>query len=283
VAVPQIRNSDTARETDDAIDHHQLAMCAVVDLLVGVGVIRVERVILVDLNAGVFHLVKVGLTELVAADAVDEDADFDSRTGSVGEGIGELAPDMAGPENVRFERDSSFGVRDCIQHGRENLVAVAVGCDFVARDDGRPQEFADRAREFRIGDAERGGNFVVNWSGHGATGHQQQRGHDDDTAPFAHSFPRLGARRGHASPTNTIIAGMSDWQKLNCCAHRDARGCGNRGRLGRVEGSCRAKRERCPARESKTECPAIPVLFGNMHLFFIPAPSLKSRTPATAG
>src|SRR5690349_9224215 len=101
----------------------------------GIDVVNVEGVILLDLRAGLLHLLDVVLVDLSAAEPVDQDMDFYAFAGAVSEDVGEFLADRPLPVDVGFESDALLGRPHGLEHGWKDLVAVDQGGDMVAGDE----------------------------------------------------------------------------------------------------------------------------------------------------
>jgi hypothetical protein len=72
------------------------------------------------------------VVHLGRAHGVQQDVDLDPGGGPFAQGVGELRRDGAGPVHVGGEVDRLLGLLDRLQHGREDLGAVAEHGDPVA-------------------------------------------------------------------------------------------------------------------------------------------------------
>lgn len=87
--------------------------------------------------------------------------DADARPGAFGQGVREALADAAGPVDEGLEGDGVACGGDGLEHGGEDLVAVAVGGDLVAGFDGRAEDGADGAAELLVAGVVDGVGLVV--------------------------------------------------------------------------------------------------------------------------
>jgi hypothetical protein len=92
VAGPLLGDADPAGEADAAVDHQDLAVGAVVQLVQAVPLGRPEPG---DRGAGLVELVDEAVVHLGGADRVQQDVDLDTGTRPLGERLGELRRDRA--------------------------------------------------------------------------------------------------------------------------------------------------------------------------------------------
>jgi hypothetical protein len=99
-----------------------LAVGPVVELVQGVPLGRPEPG---HLGPGGVQPLDQGPVHLGRADGVEQDVDLDPGLGALGQGLGELRGDAPRPVDVGGEVDAAGGRADRLQHGREDLGAVA--------------------------------------------------------------------------------------------------------------------------------------------------------------
>ena len=142
---------DAAGEGDAAVDHQDLAMVAVVDL-----VDALHRVELADGDAGLAQLVEVCLRRLDRADAVVEDVHPHALLHLGGEECGEPLADFACIEDVGADIDVVARARHRVEHrlvgaGTVDQEAAVVAADHrISRVCGRselPRRLEDRRRQ----------------------------------------------------------------------------------------------------------------------------------------
>ena len=129
VAVPLVGDADPAGEPGLLVDDHHLAVGPMVHLSSAAA----------DGAAGTngpAHLRPAIMSMRLAVDrpgspGVEQDANADARSRSLGERLGELGPDLAAPIHEREEVDRVLGPVDGLQHRREDLVPVPEHLDAV--------------------------------------------------------------------------------------------------------------------------------------------------------
>ena len=133
MAFPLVGDADAAGESHRAVDHQQLAMGAIVE---AADVVPLERPVLLDVDAGVAHALEQVVLHLDAAGPVQHHVDLDAGSRALGEGVGVLGADVAGPVDVGLEGDGLLRRANAFDHGGEDLVAVLQILDAVATHDG---------------------------------------------------------------------------------------------------------------------------------------------------
>ncbi len=93
---------------------------------------------MLDPDPGLFHPLQQVVVHLYAAGPVHHDVHQDTGGGAFDQRLGELLAYFARPVDVGFERDRDLRSADRLEHGWENFVAVLVGGDAVAGQDGGP-------------------------------------------------------------------------------------------------------------------------------------------------
>ena len=135
-------------------------MRAVVQLLRRGDAVPAQRVIAHHGHARLLHLLDVRTIDFPGAEAVDHDVDLDAARRALGQGVGEIGPDLARPVNIALEVDGLLRRADRLEHRRENALAVHQRGGGVPGDDGRAEQAPHHARELRIGDGSAAGDFV---------------------------------------------------------------------------------------------------------------------------
>src|SRR5215207_152462 len=204
VAGPLLGDPDPAGEPDPAVHDQDLAVGAVVELVQGVPLGRPEPG---HLGPGPLQPVDQLPVHLGRAHGVEQDIDLDPGLGPLGQGLGELGGDAARPVHVGGEVDGPLGRPDRLQHGREDLAAVAQHRDPVAlaqRGHGEGLDQAGevgRARPRRVLQLEAlAGGAVVLGRLEGVDAGQPQAADDGGPAPGA------DARHDHSSLSSTAVS-----------------------------------------------------------------------------
>jgi hypothetical protein len=76
--------------------------------------------------------------------------DFDAGTRPLGQRLGKLPADLSRPVDVGLECDRALRAANCLEHGRENLIAIDQTADTVAGEDGRPDQVVHRPQKLRV-------------------------------------------------------------------------------------------------------------------------------------
>ena len=149
IAAPFVGDADAAGIADAPVDHHDLAMRAVVDGGEGV---PAQRVVLLDFHPGGLHLLDRAVVDLAAAEGVEQHVHLHAGFGALGKRAGELRADLARPVDVALEGDGAARAADRLQHVAEDLVAVEQGLRAIAAEERRAEHHIHGAPELRIGD-----------------------------------------------------------------------------------------------------------------------------------
>jgi hypothetical protein len=144
-----VGDADAAGIADAPVDHHDLAMRAVVDGGEGV---PAQRVVLLDFHPGGLHLLDRAVVDLAAAEGVEQHVHLHAGFGALGKRAGELRADLARPVDVALEGDGAARAADRLQHVAEDLVAVEQGLRAIAAEERRAEHHIHGAPELRIGD-----------------------------------------------------------------------------------------------------------------------------------
>ena len=174
MASPFICYTYAARETVPPINDQQLAMCAVVQFT---QLIPVQLVIFFYLDSGLLHLGEQLRIHLVAADPIEKDMNFDACATPFSEGVRKFPADCPGPINEGLEGYGLPGTAYCLQHRRENLIAIQQRFNSIAIQHVRTEHCSHRAGKLRIIGAVKARNRMLN----------------------AFFTARTGASRGHGS------------------------------------------------------------------------------------
>ena len=78
---------------------------------------------------------------------------LDAGARPLGQRVGELPADLAGPVDVGLERDRCRAPRIAVEHRRKDLVAVLQALHTVAVHDRRAEQDAEFATELRVADS----------------------------------------------------------------------------------------------------------------------------------
>jgi len=192
VARPFVADAHAAGEADGPVDHQQLAMRAIVQL---VERIPARRVKLPHFDAGVAHPAQQPLVHPRAADPVEQHMHFHAGPRPFGQRTGEGVADPARPVDVRLERDRPLRAMNGVQHGGKDLVAIQKHLEAVAGKDDRTEQDAERALELRIGNRVKVLDMPFDRL---LPGHGVEDGEDDDEGDGdgGDDRDRLCARRG---------------------------------------------------------------------------------------
>ena len=105
--------------------------------------------------ARLLHQLDVVLVHPAAADPVDQSVDLHVGARSVGEGFGEVVPDLVRPVDVGREGEARLCASDRAQHRGKDLFPVLYRVDSIAFDDSRPTKDAQGPQELRFMDVVR--------------------------------------------------------------------------------------------------------------------------------
>jgi hypothetical protein len=123
------------------------------------------------------------------------------------------------------------------EHCGEYLIAVDVGGYFVPPYQGWTEEIAHGLNELGVGDGKVGTDAVVDWSGEIAAGEEEEAEGQRERSPPRHRSSSIRLAKGTPYSSEYDIRGSGGLNLDFSSGQKDARGCGNRGRMGRVEGS----------------------------------------------
>jgi len=73
-----------------------------------------------------------------------------TATGPIRQCLRELLTNLPLPIDVSLEIDRALGAANRLKHGREDLFAVAQGCDLVSRQQSGAEQIVDGSFELRI-------------------------------------------------------------------------------------------------------------------------------------
>ena len=187
---PVIGHTSPAGECHIAVDDENLAVGAVVDLLEGVPVHRVERA---DLRAGALQPLDVSALHRTCPDGVDDQADLHSPGRGVGERGGEVFRDLPGVVDIGLEVDPPPCLTDGIQHRGEDLDPVDENLVLIAPGNPAPGERGDVVGEdgvFRCDTALDVEGFLIL---------RQQQGKRDDDDDDHRNFDEYRRSSAHSS------------------------------------------------------------------------------------
>lgn len=131
VSDPDVRVARAAGVGDLAIDHHDLAVGAVV---VGERLERIEPAIEMELDPFALHGRDIVLIDPARSVGIEKDVHFDAPAGGLGEGDAEVASDATLFVDESFEGNRLPGLPDGFQHGRKVAVAILESGDLIAID-----------------------------------------------------------------------------------------------------------------------------------------------------
>ena len=109
-----------------------------------------ERVIFFDLDAGFAHHRQIARVHFARANPVDEHVDFHGRARPLGQRLGELPADVAGPIDVGFQVDGFPRATNGRKHRGKNPVAVDKRRDAVAGHNAGADQLAHRPEKLRL-------------------------------------------------------------------------------------------------------------------------------------
>src|SRR5690606_27472493 len=119
----------TAGEPDLLVNNAHLAVTAVVLLEGGFDPRLTEPL---DVDTGIVHRIDEAFFYLEPADRVDEHSHTEPGASAVAQRFGEVSGRLALPVDVGHQVDGALSVPDGVEHGREDLVAVAQDCERVS-------------------------------------------------------------------------------------------------------------------------------------------------------
>ena len=160
VAGPHVGDADSARKSDPAVHHQQLAMGAIIQ---AGQIIPAQRMVPLDLDACGLHGGQKFPIDLVGAQPVQQYMNLHPGLRPLAQGIRELPADVARPINVGFERDRFLGGPNRLQHGRKYLIAVLQRRHPVAGQDCGAEQLAHAAQELRIVDGKPVGQLITDF------------------------------------------------------------------------------------------------------------------------
>src|SRR5689334_10605716 len=129
VAPPLLGNPHSAGEPDGFVDNAHLAMTTMVLLE---GRIQPELAVPVHIDARVLHSLDDPVLDLDTSEGVDEDPHPQPCPGPVTQRVCDLLSGPALPVHKGHEVDGVLCLPDCLEYGREDLIAVAENRDRVA-------------------------------------------------------------------------------------------------------------------------------------------------------
>jgi hypothetical protein len=116
VAEPDVGDPHDTGEADAAVHDEEFPVGTVVEAMQR---IPTERVKLLDLDAGVDHLLEQIGFHLSRPDPVEHHVHANVGPRSLGQRIGKRAADVSWPVDVGLERDRAFRAGDRVEHGGE--------------------------------------------------------------------------------------------------------------------------------------------------------------------
>ncbi len=151
---PVIGDAGAASKRNASIDNQRLAMRPVIEAPDAVGA---RGVVPCELATALLENFENLVADGRRADGVEQNLDADARLCARRERLRKALADVAGPVNVRFDRDRKSRLLDGFQHGGIELVTVVENFDRIAFEERNACRSRDRREELVVVDAE----FVI--------------------------------------------------------------------------------------------------------------------------